>query len=163
MDHPFIVGVVGSRRRNSLHDRKLVFRLICWLYGRERGGSGFSVVSGGCPQGADAFAKECALKLFTPPLSYIEFPIDKKGIETKWEFTQRAYERNRMIAEKASELYCLVSLDRTGGTENTIKHSLQMGKPVFLVLDGGEVYLSKDGALPQCEPVVHLLDLKSTD
>lgn len=164
MDRPIAVGIVGSRRRNSLHDRKIVFRLIAWLYGQHRGASGFTIVSGGCEQGADKFAKDFATKFFTPRLDYVEFPIDKKGVTSKWEFTKRAFGRNRLVAEKSwSGLYCLVSPDRTGGTENTIKHALELKTPVFLVTETGEVYLSTDGELPKCEPVVRLLDLKDTD
>ena len=164
MDRSFVFGVVGSRRRNTLHDRKIVFRLIAWLYGQHRGATGFTIVSGGCPQGADAFAKECALKLFDPPLDYVEFPIDKTGVSNRWEFTKRAYARNRLVAEKSWDgLYCLVADDRTGGTENTIKQALELKTPVFLVTNSGEVFLSQDGRIPTCDPVVRLLDLKSTD
>jgi predicted Rossmann fold nucleotide-binding protein DprA/Smf involved in DNA uptake len=164
MDRPFAFGVVGSRRRNTLHDRKIVFRLIAWLYGQHRGSTGFTIVSGGCPKGADAFAKEFCKLGFEPGLDYFEFPIDKTGVENKWEFTKRAFARNRLVAEKSwSGIFCLVSEDRTGGTENTIQHALDLQVPVYLVLNSGEVFLSKDGSLPKCDPVVRLLDLKSTD
>ena len=164
MDRPFACGVVGSRRRNSLHDRKIVFRLLAWLYGQHRGDTGFTIVSGGCPQGADAFAKEFALKFMEPPLDYVEFPIDKTGVMNRWDFTKRAYSRNRLVAEKSwSGLYCLVADDRTGGTENTISQALELKTPVFLVNNSGEVFLSQDGSFPRCEPVVRLLDLKSID
>ena len=139
----------------------MVYRLVAWLYGRERGAHmWFTIVSGGCPQGADAFAEDAA-RLFEPPLDMVVFPIDKKGTTTKWEFTQKAFERNRLVAEKCSELFALISEDRTGGTENTIKHALELKKPVYLVFPDGSVYLSMDGTKPTCEPVVRLLDLKS--
>lgn len=163
MDRPCVVGVVGSRRRNTLHDRKIVFRLLAWLYGQHKGDTGFTIVSGGCPKGADAFAKEFALKMFDPPLDYVEFPIDKEGVANRWEFTKRAYARNRLVAEKSwSGLYCLVASDRTGGTENTIEQCLELKNPVYLVNDSGEVYLSTDGAFPTCDPVVRLLDWSPT-
>jgi hypothetical protein len=164
MDRPFAFGVVGSRRRNTLHDRKIVFRLIAWLYGQHRGATGFTIVSGDCPQGADAFAKEFCKLGFEPGLDYFGFPIDKTGVSSKWEFTKRAYARNRLVAEKSwSGIFCLVSEDRTGGTENTIQHALDLQVPVYLVTNSGEVFLSQDGSLPKCDPVVRLLDLKSTD
>ena len=162
MNPPYIAGIVGSRRRNTYQDRKMVYRLVAWLYGREKGAHAwFSIVSGGCLTGADAFADDAA-RLFEPPLDIVVFPIDKKGTTTKWKFTQKAYERNRLVAEKCSELFALVSDDRTGGTENTIKQALELKKPVHLVFPDGSVYLSSDGTKPTCEPEILLLNLKYT-
>lgn len=152
-------GIVGSRRRNTLHDRKIVFRLVEWLY--QRAGSGLTIVSGGCPKGADAFAEEVA-DLHVPPIAKQIYPIDKEGIASRWEFTERAFARNRLVAQDSTELYPLVHSDRTGGTENTVGHALKLKVPVFLVNDQGEVYLSLDGDFPTCAPVVSLLDWSCT-
>jgi hypothetical protein len=143
-----------------------VFRLIAWLCGQAAGSSGFIVVSGGAKQGADTFAKEFALEVMTPPLAFIEFPIDRGGLP--WDtdrslayrmFTERAHARNRQIAERARDgVYCLVAEDRKGGTENTIKHALELKTPVFLVNNSGDVFLSRDGEFPTCAPVARLLD-----
>ena len=158
MDRPYAVGIVGSRRRNTLTDRRIVIRLVCWLHDRERGGTGFAIVSGGCPEGADAFAKTAA-NLFDPPLQMVEFPINKEGIDSKWEFTKRAYARNRLVAEKSSELYCLVHPDRTGGTENTIRFAIELGTPVFIIDNNGCVFRSTDGAVLNGVQIVDLLTL----
>jgi len=157
METPLRVGIVGSRRRATLFDRKIVHRLVEWLV---RDVSQIVIVSGGCPIGADAFAEEAA-KLYGLPTKI--FPIDKTGVSTKWQFTTKAYERNAKIAENSEKLYALISDDRTGGTENTIKHALELGKPVYLVTSNGEVYLSKDGQNSICAPEVRLLDLNFTD
>lgn len=150
-------GIVGSRRRNGLNDMRIVNSLVRWLVKRDRY---LTVVSGGAMAGADLFAKDIAKRM---GCDYVEFPVDVTGIKGKWEFTERAYARNRKIAWRSEEIYCLVHSDRTGGTENTIKHALEFQKKIFLVTETGEVYLSPDGKMPTCAPVVRLLDLKSTD
>lgn len=163
MSVPFEVGIVGSRRRNTLHDRTLVFRILSKLHEKYEE---LWVISGGATQGADAFAKEWVLKMPHGPLvRYIEFPATKDDLPWETEprkaygiFTQRAYARNRMIAKRSVELYALVAEDRRGGTENTIQHAIELGTPVFLVTGTGYVYLSLDGKIPPCEPASFLLD-----
>ena len=157
METSLCVGIVGSRRRATLFDRKIVHRLVEWLVHNHQK---IIIVSGGCPVGADAFAEEAA-KLYDQPTHI--FHIDKTGVSTKWQFTTKAYERNAEIAKNSDRLYALISDDRTGGTENTIKHALELGKPVYLVTSNGEVYLSKDGQNSICAPEVRLLDLNFTD
>jgi hypothetical protein len=154
MDTPYAAGIVGSRRRNTLTDRKIVFRLVDWLVARH-GAEGLSIVSGACSQGADLYAFEAA-KLHEPKLVMVEFPIDKKGIDNRWEFTKRAYERNRQVAERSTGLYALVATDRLGGTENTIKYMAELKKPIYLVTTSGEIYLSEDG-MKRCDLVQRLL------
>jgi hypothetical protein len=158
MDHTYTAGVVGSRRRNNLNDRRIVLRLVEWLLTTRKH---VSLASGGCPQGADAFAEEAA-RVLQPNVDITVFNIDKTGVSTRWDFTKRAYERNRLIAQNSDELFALVAEDRTGGTENTIKHALEFKTPVYLITTSGAVYLSSDGSLPTCDPVVRLLDSKST-
>jgi hypothetical protein len=136
----------------------MVLNLVELLLGRY--GTDLVIVSGGCPQGADAFAEEAA-RLMQVKTDIT--PVDKKGITSKWDFTKRAFARNRVVAERSRNgLFCLVAEDRTGGTENTILHALELKIPVFLVNNSGEVFLSQDGRIPTCEPAVRLLDLKST-
>ena len=156
------VGIVGSRRRNTLTDRAIVSALFRWL--KKRGSC--TIVSGGAREGADAFARELA-----PIYScrYEEFPIDRGGLP--WDtdrdlayrmFTERAYARNRQVAERSNEIYCLVAPDRKGGTENTVKHALELKTAVYLVNNSGEVFLSLDGEFPKCDPVLRLLDSSCT-
>ena len=49
------IGIVGSRRRNSIEDFHLVKAKFFELYK-----AGDMIVSGGCPQGADAMAEKIA-------------------------------------------------------------------------------------------------------
>jgi hypothetical protein len=121
-------------------------------------GEGITLVSGACPEGADNFAAEAAA-LYNVPI--VEFPIDKHGIKNRWEFTQRAYARNRQIVDRAEGLFCWIHSDRAGGTENTISQELEMGKRIYLVTEEGSVYLSLDGQIPKCDPALRLLDSNS--
>lgn len=151
---PYKAGIVGSRRRNTLHDRKIVFRLVELLLGKF-GRDGLVIVSGGCPKGADLFAEEGARVHGVRTEIY---PVDRKGVTTKWEFRQAAFARNKTVAEMSTGLFCLVSSDRTGGTENTVGHMLELKRPVFLLNEAGEIYLAReDGSFPLCDPAVRLL------
>jgi hypothetical protein len=151
----FFAGIVGSRRRSTLRDRELVFKIV---EGLQQEHPGLVIVSGGA-DGPDTFATDAAKILGVP---YFVFPIKKIGLKTKIDFTRAAYARNQQIALQCSELYCLVHLDRTGGTENTIKHALEAGdRTIYLVDEGGAVYLTEDGHYPQCEPVKRLLGSNS--
>lgn len=136
------IGIVGSRRRCSLFDRQLVTNIVLAAikrYGKEN----IEIVSGGCRRGADKFAKDTALLY---GLLYKEFPIpDDPPVKHRGEFTERAYARNRKIAEYSDVLFALVAADRTGGSENAILHAEEFGRKVFCVDDEGLAYLSTDG------------------
>lgn len=110
MDNTYVAGIVGSRRRNNLTDRRIVIQLVEWLLTTRQH---VSIASGGCPQGADAFAEEAA-RVLQPQVDIKIFDIDKTGVSTKWDFTKRAYERNRLIAQHSTELFALVAPDRAG-------------------------------------------------
>jgi len=153
------VGIVGSRRRATLADRKMVFRLVERLRDHYASRSRLVLVSGGCPTGADHFMEEAAQVYGVETEIH---PVDKKGITTKWEFRERAFSRNRVVAERSSIVFCLVSPDRTGGTENTIDHAVELKKKIFLVTETGDIYLSReDGKTLTCAPQANLLDLSS--
>lgn len=141
------VGIVGSRRRNSMKDRYQVFGLVEKLH-QESGD--LVLVSGGCRKGADSFAEEAA-KAYVVPM-VICLPVFSEGAQFN---AEPYFKRNRKIAENSDVIYAWVSADRTGGTENTIGHALNLKKTVYLVLDDGKVYLFKDGLL-SCDPVMHL-------
>lgn len=141
------VGIVGSRRRNSMKDRYQVFDLVEKLLSQA---GDLVLVSGGCRKGADAFAEEAA-KAYVVPMA-IHIP----NLSEVARFQAEPYfKRNRKIAEDSDVIYAWVSEDRTGGTENTIGHALNLKKTVFVVLPDGGVYLLQNGLL-SCEPVMLL-------
>ena len=127
------VGIVGSRRRNGYRDMQYVLKLVEQL---KRNYPVLELVSGACPKGADDFAATAA-RLYGVKIK--EFPVG--GAAHKGEFVQKAYARNRQIAEYSDVIYALVHSDRTGGTENTIKHAHDLEKTVYIVDDSGQIYL----------------------
>jgi hypothetical protein len=101
------IGIVGSRRRNGQSDYHKVLAKFQELYE-----DGDHIVSGGCPQGGDAFAERIA-KIEQVPITIYYAPWNKLG--------QRAgHIRNADIAESADVLIACVAEDRKGGTEDTI-------------------------------------------
>ncbi len=102
------IGIIGSRRRNSEDDYKLVLKQFQSIYK-----DGDEIVSGGCPQGGDRFAEYIA-KTFQIPITIYYAQWDKLG-------KRAGYARNGDIASNSDVLIACVAADRTGGTENTIK------------------------------------------
>ena len=109
------IGIVGSRRRNSQADYALVynaFDVVCE--------PGDRIVSGGCPQGGDAFAERIA-KQRQVPITIFYAQWDRLG-------RGAGFARNGDIARDADVLIACVAEDRLGGTEDTIKKYLKLGK-----------------------------------
>lgn len=114
-----VIGIVGSRRRNSQDDYNRVCKAFFDTFEE-----GDEIVSGGCPQGADAFAEKIA-KVYQIPI---------KIYYARWnEFGHSAGpQRNSKIVRAADTLIACVAADRTGGTEDTLKKFGDKG-PVILV------------------------------
>jgi hypothetical protein len=109
-----IIGIIGSRQRDSLKDFMEVAKTFCEHYKE-----GDSVCSGLCPKGGDRFAVVLADILCLPRERRIWFPAD-------WENYGReaGFRRNIDIANKSDTLIACVAPDRKGGTEDTIKKFL---------------------------------------
>lgn len=140
------VGVVGSRRRDSSEDKRILVGALRYLLEY----TGYSpiectFVSGGCPLGADRFIVELHKGEALPGSEMVEFLPDKSNINSKWDLVNAMYARNYKIAADSDVLVALVAPDRKGGTENTIKHMTKMGKPILLVLPGGQCQWSNTG------------------
>jgi hypothetical protein len=135
------IGIVGSRRRNTLADRKIVLDLVkhaTIAFPEKR----VVIVSGGA-EGPDAFAKEAA-EIYG--LEYADHPIPRDPpITSKQDFVFRAFSRNKDIVLDSHLLFALVHPDRLGGTENTVKHAADLKKKFFLVDQEGRCYLSGVG------------------
>lgn len=122
------IGIVGSRNRNSFEDFDLVVDALESIYD-----SGDIMVSGGCKQGADSFAKEInintnnAVRLveFLPDLKKKDILVTEKKLSQKAAYASVCYERNTLIANKSDVLIACISPDRKGGTEDTIKKFLK--------------------------------------
>lgn len=132
------IGIVGSRGRDSKEDEKMVFDIIK-EYLDEYGPSSLEIVSGGCPFGADAFAERAADYFGISIL--VHYPVKLPKVKTKYEATERYFERNRKIARDCDILFAVIAADRTGGTENTIKYAKEFNKKIVLVFPDGSRHI----------------------
>lgn len=109
-----VIGIVGSRRRNSFRDFGKVLGAFDRIYQE-----GDRIVSGGCPQGGDRFAEEIAALRQVPILIH----------PARWREEGRSagFNRNTYIARDADVLIACVAEDRKGGTEDTIHKFLAKG------------------------------------
>ena len=111
------IGIVGSRKRNSNKDYQLVKQHIL-LFKRE---FPITLVSGGA-KGIDSIAKKIANELNIP---IIEF------LPNKSEYTYKGngiyFERNKQIAE-TSDYLLAYPINNSGGTMNTVKFFIKLGK-----------------------------------
>ena len=115
------IGIVGSRRRNTSQDKTTVYQKFLEVYV-----DGDTIVSGGCPQGGDAFAEWIA--------KADQVPITIHYAQWKKHGKAAGFIRNGDIAKDAEVLIACVAVDRTGGTEDTIKKFKAFGKEtVYLV------------------------------
>lgn len=112
------IGIVGSRRRNTFKDFQLCRRAFYKIYQ-----PGDKIVSGGCEKGGDKFAEKIARGA---GITIIIHHADWIGHGKVAGFL-----RNTAIAEDCDVLIALVHQDRTGGTEDTVKKALKLGKEVI--------------------------------
>ena len=120
-----IIGIVGSRRRSSEYDYEALLSVL-------RDYIGFDniekIVTGDCPVGGDEFAELIHLKYgIELDVKYKIDPLTGKKLKRRlidyYEFCDVCYKRNEEIAKEPLDyLIAIVATDRTGGTENTIKH-----------------------------------------
>lgn len=114
------IGIIGSRRRDSMGDFHLCESEFLKFYEK-----GDVIVSGGCPKGGDKFAEMLAFK----------YDIPIKIHKAEWEKYGKSagFKRNTYIAEDSDIIIAVVASDRTGGTEDTIKKAEKLGKRIYLV------------------------------
>ena len=108
-----VIGIVGSRRRNTPEDLQMVEGAFSSVYE-----PGDTLVSGGCPQGGDRFAEILALKR--------DIPIKIHRAEWNRYGRSAGFKRNTYIAQDADVLIACVAEDRTGGTEDTIRKFVRL-------------------------------------
>lgn len=115
------IGIVGSRRRNTMADYLMLVDRLEKIYEE-----GDRFVSGGCPKGGDSFAQYLADTYGIPILVY----------PAEWEKYGRGagFRRNTFIARDADVLIAIVAADRKGGTEDTIKKFISFHPDFPLIL-----------------------------
>ena len=123
-----VIGIVGTRRRNSQKDFLQCEKKFLDVYE-----DGDEIVSGGCPQGADRYAEVIAKKHQIPiKIYYAQW--NKLG-------KRAGFARNGDIAQDADVLIAVVSDDRSGGTEDTIKKFGDKGELILLYSEVEEMNL----------------------
>jgi len=115
------IGIIGTRRRNTEKDFKLTEKKFLSIYKK-----GDTLVSGGCPKGGDRFAEIISEK-YRIPITIFRADWKNKG-------KIAGFLRNTNIAEDSDILIACVSSDRTGGTEDTIKKYLKLGKKELILI-----------------------------
>lgn len=119
-DNKLYVGIVGSRRRDGFDDYAVISDALVKLVARHD--TPIVIVSGGCRQGGDRFAKILSDKFRMEITEHLPDKNSFRQLPQPWRATRQNYERNTLIARDARDyLIACVSLDRTGGTEDTIK------------------------------------------
>lgn len=116
-----VIGIVGSRRRISFEDYIAVKNALFSVYEQ-----GDTLVSGGCPQGADHFAEVLS--------RFHEIPIKLHYAEWKKYGKSAGFKRNTYIAADADVLIACVAADRLGGTEDTIRKYTSMLKTQLILV-----------------------------
>lgn len=116
-----IIGIVGSRRRNTFED----YLKLKKVFDEVVNGQSCQLVSGGCPLGADRFAEKISkAEGRTITIHYPDWKTHGKSA---------GFVRNTLIAESCDILIAVVAKDRTGGTEDTIRKAEKLGKRVVIV------------------------------
>jgi hypothetical protein len=120
MPSPKTIGIVGSRRRDGLDDLSRTCLAFDKLYK-----NGDEIVSGGCPRGGDRFA-EIIARQYGCSIT-IHFP--------DWGRLGKiaGLERNTKIVRDCDILIAVVVSDRKGGTEDSVRKAIKLGKPVIYV------------------------------
>jgi len=121
--------IIGSRKRDTEEDFQQVYNVFRKYYE-----PGDIIVSGGCPKGGDRFAEIIAQRLGMTEASgklIIHRPTMPPKGSPRHAYTRAFYERNTLVAQegdKDSVAIACCALDRTGGTEDTIRKIRRMGK-----------------------------------
>ena len=115
------IGIIGSRRRDSNTDFMLTRQAFLEIYR-----NGDTICSGLCSKGGDRFAVILSEQFKTKTLW---FPADWKKYGKAAGFV-----RNSEIAANSNILIACVVEDRTGGTEDTIKKYLKLGKNQLILV-----------------------------
>ena len=115
-----VIGIVGSRRRDSTEDIKETRKVFLSVYEK-----GDTLVSGGCSRGGDRFAEIFAK----------DYNIDIKIHYAEWDKYGKGagFKRNTYIAQDADVLICCPAPDRIGGAEDTVRKAIKLEKKIILV------------------------------
>lgn len=130
------IGIIGSREYQNFRKVKdTIFKL------KQKFEESLTIVSGGCQNGADKFAKKYAIEL---GCSYIEYnpahtpknlysALSENYYGKKYS-PKNFFHRNKMIASTCEYLIAFIPKDSISkGTENTIKETKKLNKRVVII------------------------------
>lgn len=115
------IGIIGSRSRNANSDYLRTLKAFARIVQH-----GDRIVSGGCTRGGDAFAEKIS-KTYRIPITIHLADWDLLG-------RRAGFVRNTLIAKDADVLIAVVSENRKGGTEDTIKKFQKFHPDGILIL-----------------------------
>ena len=130
------IAIVGSRKyTNKKKIKDFIFNL------REKYGTGITIVSGGCKQGADKYAKKYALEL---GLQYEEYPpfhevhnlfcVLPESCYSKPYNMKYFFVRNKQIAQNSDKIVAFIPQGiESKGTISTLKYAKKFGKKVMVI------------------------------
>ena len=130
------IAIVGARKwTNKLKIKDFIFEL------RRRYGDDVTIVSGGCKDGADKYAKKYALEFGLP---YIEYPpyhhpynlhcVLPKRYYGKPYHVRYFFVRNKQIAENSDMTVGFVPVGHiSNGTNSTLKYAKKAGKKTLII------------------------------
>jgi len=130
------VGIVGSRQyENKIKIKDFIFKL------KEKYGKNIEIISGGCKNGADKFAKKFALEF---EMKYIEFPpahdqynmycVKEAFLYGKHYHVSNFFKRNKEIAEYSEKVIAFIPEGITSnGTMSTVNHAKKLDKQILII------------------------------
>ncbi len=130
------VAIVGSRRyENRTKIKKFIFRLI------EKYGKMVTIVSGGCNDGADRYAKKYALELGAqyreyPPFHEVHnlYCVLPENCYSKPYNVKYFFVRNKQIAQNSDIVVGFIPQGiKSDGTLSTLKYAKQFNKKVMVI------------------------------
>lgn len=108
-DNYQFIGIVGTRKRDGMDDLALAIVEFNKIKDSDKK---IVMVSGLCPKGGDRFAA----------IIYKKYKTMKLWFPAEWSMGRHAgFVRNTEIARWSDDLIAVVSPDRKGGTEDTVK------------------------------------------
>jgi len=130
------VGIVGSRKyENKRKIKDFIFKL------KEQYGEDMIIVSGGCKNGADKYAKKYSLEL---GVQYEEYPPFHEGHNLYCVLPERLYgkpyrvtnyfARNKLIAKNSDFVVAFIPKGHiSNGTNNTLEYAKKFNKKTIII------------------------------
>jgi len=133
---PVKVGIVGSR---TWQNKKKVKEMIYSL--KQKFGDQLIILSGGCPQGADALAKkyalefECYYREFNPSHTNKNlYSAMNEGFYNKTYSPKNFFHRNKLLAKSSDYIIAFITEgEKSSGTLHTIKEAHKLNKKIVIV------------------------------